>query len=214
MFLGVNQKFVSKIIFEALKDLPIIHEWLSEETVKKLNLPSWKDSIKQIHNPKSIYDTQIDSIYRRRLALDELIANQISMLLIKQKILKKNPSKIKTINYNLVQQFLETLPFQLTDDQKHVVKEITHDIKSNQTMIRMLQGDVGSGKTIVALIAMITGICDGSQSVLLVPTEVLALQHFNTITNLLKPLNIKPILLLGESKSSHGKLEKLSLIHI
>ena len=212
LFLGVNQKFVSKIVFEALKDLPIIQEWLSEETVKKLNLPSWKDSIKQIHNPKNIYDTQIDSIYRRRLALDELIANQISMLLIKQKILKKNPSKIKTINYNLVQQFLETLPFQLTDDQKHVVKEITHDIKSNQTMIRMLQGDVGSGKTIVALIAMITGICDGSQSVLLVPTEVLAIQHFNTIANLLKPLNIKPILLLGESKSSHGKLEKLEML--
>ena len=93
LFLGVNQKFVSKIIFEALKDLPIIHEWLSEETVKKLNLPSWKDSIKQIHNPKNIYDTQIDSIYRRRLALDELIANQISMLLIKQKILKKNSIK-------------------------------------------------------------------------------------------------------------------------
>ena len=79
-------------------------------------------------------------------------------------------------------------------------------------MIRMLQGDVGSGKTIVALIAMITGICDGSQSVLLVPTEVLAIQHFNTIANLLKPLNIKPILLLGESKSSHGKLEKLEML--
>ena len=102
--------------------------------------------------------------------------------------------------------------FKLTKNQNEGVNEILSDLHSNNTMIRMLQGDVGSGKTIVALITMLISISDGSQSVLLVPTEILAIQHFNTINKLLKPLNIEACLLLGESKTVDSKKARLDII--
>ena len=212
LFLGVNQRFINKIVSEALKKLPIIPEWLSLKTIQELNLYSWNESITQIHLPKDISDTHIESVYRRRLALDELVANQISMLLIKQKIIKNINFDKSIFNYDLVTNLINSLPFILTEDQKNVINEITNDIKNKQTMVRMLQGDVGSGKTIVALISMITSICNGSQSVLLVPTEILAIQHYNNIKDLLKPLNIEPVLLLGESKTYFSKAERLEVI--
>ena len=212
LFLGVNQRFINKIVSEALKKLPIIPEWLSLKTIKELKLHSWNESITQIHLPKYISDTHIESVYRRRLALDELVANQISMLLIKQKIIKNINFDKSIFNYDLVTNLINSLTFILTEDQKNVINEISNDIKNKQTMVRMLQGDVGSGKTIVALISMITSICNGSQSVLLAPTEILAIQHYNNVKDLLKPLNIVPVLLLGESKTYFSKAERLEVI--
>ena len=212
LFLGFNQKFISKLVSECLKQIPYFDEWLSEDTINKLNLPNWKECIVKTHNPNKMSDTELISNYRRRLALDELIANQISMLLIKSKI-----SKVKTIKNiekhdNIIEKLYNILPFKLTKNQNEVVNEILSDLHSNSTMIRMLQGDVGSGKTIVALITMLSAISDGSQSVLLVPTEILAIQHFNTINEFLKPLNINVCLLLGESKGSYSKKERLAII--
>jgi ATP-dependent DNA helicase RecG len=157
-------------------------------------------------------DTELISNYRRRLALDELIANQISMLLIKSKISKVKTNKNIEKHDNIIEKLYNILPFKLTKNQNEVVNEILSDLHSNSTMIRMLQGDVGSGKTIVALITMLSAISDGSQSVLLVPTEILAIQHFNTINEFLKPLNINVCLLLGESKGSYSKKERLAII--
>ena len=212
LFFGFNQKFISKLINECLKEIPYFEEWLSEDTIIKLDLPNWKESIVKIHNPDSMSDTEPTSNYRKRLALDELIANQISMLLIKNKISKVNNYKKPNTYKNILKKLYDILPFKLTDNQNVVVNEILSDLQSNQTMIRMLQGDVGSGKTIVALISMLSAISDGSQSVLLVPTEILAIQHFNTISELLKPLNIEVCLLLGESKSNYSKKDRLAVI--
>ena len=212
LFLGFNQKFISKLVSECLKEIPYFEEWLSEDTINKLHLPNWKESIVKTHNPNKMSDIELISNYRRRLALDELIANQISMSLIKSKM-----SKVKTIKNiekhdNILEKLYNILPFKLTKNQNEVVNEILSDLHSNNTMIRMLQGDVGSGKTIVALITMLSSISDGSQSVLLVPTEILAIQHFNTINEFLKPLNINVCLLLGESKGSYSKKERLAII--
>ncbi|MDC0548678.1 ATP-dependent DNA helicase RecG [Alphaproteobacteria bacterium] len=212
LFLGFNQKFISKLVSECLKQIPYFEEWLSEDTINKLHLPNWKECIVKIHNPNKMSDIELISNYRRRLALDELIANQISMSLIKSKM-----SKVKTIKNiekhdNILEKLYNILPFKLTKNQNEVVNEIFSDLHSNNTMIRMLQGDVGSGKTIVALITMLSSISDGSQSVLLVPTEILAIQHFNTINEFLKPLNINVCLLLGESKGSYSKKERLDVI--
>ena len=212
LFMGVNQKFITKIVHEAINNIPNIKEWLSEEIIQKLKLPRWKDAIKQIHLPQNISDTHVDSIFRKRLALDELVANQISMLIIKKKISKKNEINKQNINFDLVDKFYKCLPFTLTNNQEKVINEISHDIKSNDTMIRMLQGDVGSGKTIVALISMLTSISDGSQSVLLVPTEILAMQHYNTIKELTKHLDLEIVLLLGESKATESKKERSEII--
>ena len=212
LFFGFNQKFISKLISECLKQIPYFEEWLSKDTIIKLDLPNWKESIVKIHNPDSMSDTELSSSYRKRLALDELIANQISMLLIKSKISKVNTYKKPDVNKDILEKLYDVLPFSLTDNQNVVVKEILSDLHSNQTMIRMLQGDVGSGKTIVALISMLSAISDGSQSVLLVPTEILAIQHFNTINELLKPLDIEVCLLLGETKSGYSKKDRLTAI--
>ena len=212
LFLGFNQKFISKLVSECLKQIPYFDEWLSEDTINKLHLPNWKECIVKTHNPNKMSDIELISNYRRRLALDELIANQISMSLIKSKM-----SKVKTIKNiekhdNILEKLYNILPFKLTKNQNEVVNEILSDLHSNNTMIRMLQGDVGSGKTIVALITMLSSISDGSQSVLLVPTEILAIQHFNTINEFLKPLNINVCLLLGESKGSYSKKERSAII--
>ena len=212
LFFGFNQKFISKLVNECLKQIPYFEEWLSEDIIKKFSLPNWKEAIFKIHNPDSMSDTELTSNYRKRLALDELIANQISMLLVKNKISKVNTYKKPDSFKDILEKLYNVLPFKLTDNQNIVVDEILSDLQSNHTMIRMLQGDVGSGKTIVALITMLSSISDGSQSVLLVPTEILAIQHFNTINELLKPLKIEVCLLLGESKSSYSKKDRLTTI--
>ncbi len=212
LFLGVNQKFISKLINESLNKIPVFEEWLSQDIIDRLNLPNWKESISKIHRPEYISDIESTSNYRKRLALDELIANQLSMMLIKNKVSKVNTFEKLQVNTKILNDFYKYLPFKLTKNQNKVINEIIEDIQSNQTMVRMLQGDVGSGKTIVALITMLSSISDGSQSVLLVPTEILAIQHFNTINELLKHINIEICLLLGESKSTNSKKDRQETI--
>ena len=212
LFQGINQRFISKIIHEALKKIPDVDEWLSEELISKYKLPKWKDSLIKIHNPDNIFDINIESIYRKRLAIDELIVNQISMLIIKDKISKVKNKNLRQINSNKLDVFFQNLPFKLTKNQVEVINEIKNDIHNEKTMVRMLQGDVGSGKTIVALISMLNAIYDGSQSVLLVPTEILAIQHYNTIKELVKPLKIETSLLLGESKKFHDRKTRLEIL--
>ena len=213
LFLGVNQKFIYKIINQSIKRIPNIPEWLSNKVVEKYKFSNWQDSITKLHNPENIADAELNSIYRRRLAFDELVANQISMLLIKNKISKINRNLPSKNNSQIIEKFYKSLPFKLTKNQIEVVNEIKKDIHDEKTMVRMLQGDVGSGKTIVALISMLHAISDGSQSVLLVPTEILALQHYNTVKNLLTPINIEVVLLLGESRSIHSKKERMEIIN-
>ena len=212
LFFGINQKFISKIINQGIKKIPIIPEWLNKDILVKYKFPNWHTCISRIHNPENNDDLNLNSIFRKRLALDELIANQISMLLIKNKISKIKEIKHCYSNSELIENFYSNLPFELTGNQKKVINEIKEDIHSNKTMVRMLQGDVGSGKTIVAVISMLNGILDGSQAVLMVPTEILAIQHFNTIKELLIPLKIEPTLLLGESRSVYDNKTRSNII--
>ena len=211
LFEGVNQKFISKILKESLKKIPEIPEWLSQRTLKDYQFVDWKTSINKLHSPDDISNNQLDSIFRKRLALDELIANQLSMLMLKNKI-SKVKIKSSEINSKLVMDFYKIIPFQLTQNQEKVINEIKEDIITNSTMVRMLQGDVGSGKTIVALISMLHAISDGSQAVLLVPTEILAIQHYNSIKNLTKTMNLEINLLLGESRQVGSKKNRLETI--
>ena len=212
LFQGINQKFISKIINQGIKKIPKIPEWLSEDILINYKFPNWHTCISRIHNPENNDDLNLDSIFRKRLALDELIANQISMLLIKNKISKVKEIKQFNRNSDLIKIFYSNLPFELTENQIKVINEIKEDIHSNKTMVRMLQGDVGSGKTIVAVISMLNAILDGSQAVLMVPTEILAIQHFNTIKDLLTPLKIEPTLLLGESRSFYDNKTRSNII--
>ena len=213
LFHGVNQKFIFKIINQSIKKIPDVTEWLSHAVIEKYKFKNWQTSITKIHNPENVKDAELNSIYRKRLAFDELVANQISMLLIKNKITKINNNLSPDNNSQIIENLYKNLPFKLTENQREVVNEIQKDIQNQKTMVRMLQGDVGSGKTIVALISMLHSISDGSQSVLLVPTEILALQHYNTIKKLLAPMNINVALLLGASRSNHNKKERTEVIN-
>jgi ATP-dependent DNA helicase RecG len=187
-----------------------INESLSEQFVKQYNLMSKKEALLNIHFPKS-QENLAKAQYR--LKFEELFFIQLQ--LIRKKIIRK--SKLKGYSFENVGEkfnnfYNSSLPFDLTNAQKRVLKEIRKDVATGVHMNRLLQGDVGSGKTIVALLTMLLTIDNGFQASLMAPTEILATQHYNAITELLKESNINIALLTGSVKSKmrlkiHQQLE-------
>ncbi|MDG1528009.1 MAG: ATP-dependent DNA helicase RecG [Polaribacter sp.] len=187
-----------------------INESLSEQFVKQYNLMSKKEALLNIHFPKS-QENLAKAQYR--LKFEELFFIQLQ--LIRKKIIRK--SKLKGYSFENVGDkfnnfYNNSLPFDLTNAQKRVLKEIRKDVATGVHMNRLLQGDVGSGKTIVALLTMLLAIDNGFQASLMAPTEILATQHYNAITELLKESNINIALLTGSVKSKmrrkiHQQLE-------
>ena len=185
---GLTEKKYNKIIDEVLKNIPDLEEWLSDEILKKFNYISWKKSILELHNPKNI---KKKGNFLSRLIFDEIL----STFLINSKI-RKNIKKIKKnkkkFNNDEIIKIKNKINFRLTNDQLVAIDQINNDLKSNQKMFRLLQGDVGSGKTIVAFIAAMNVISSGFQVCLMVPTEVLAKQHYMLAKKLFdKNTNIK-----------------------
>ena len=185
---GLTEKKYNKIIDEVLKNIPDLEEWLSDEILKKFNYISWKKSILELHNPKNI---KKKGNFLSRLIFDEIL----STFLINSKI-RKNIKKIKKnkkkFNNDEIIKIKNKINFRLTNDQLVAIDQINNDLKSNQKMFRLLQGDVGSGKTIVAFIAAMNVISSGFQVCLMAPTEVLAKQHYMLAKKLFdKNTNIK-----------------------
>jgi len=207
---GLSQKIISKYIEQIMNNIPDLNEWIDEIYLKKYGFLSWKTSIVKIHNPNKIEDINNKNIYRRRLAFDELLAHQLAIAIIRNYNQKKKGIVISN-NNKLYEKFLNNLKFKLTTSQKKVVEEITIDLESKNQMIRLLQGDVGSGKTVVALIAMLKTVESGYQSVLMVPTSILANQHFENFCNLLSDLNLNVEILTSKDKGN-DRINKLKLI--
>ena len=187
---GLSQKIISKYIEQIIINLPDLNEWIDELYLKKYKFSNWKKSIVKIHNPNKIEDISNQNIFRRRLAFDELLAHQLAIAIIRNYNQKKKGIVISN-NNKLYEKFLNNLKFKLTTSQKKVIEEIIKDLKSENQMIRLLQGDVGSGKTIVALISMLTVIESGHQVTLMAPTSILAYQHYENIAKLINKLPIK-----------------------
>lgn len=196
---GLTQPNIRKAIALALKQ-DALAETLPSGLYKKLNLPSFAASIQALHHPTpdaNLADLENHSTPEwRRLAFDELLAQQLSM--------RKHYAKRRSINApaiaiskDLTHKMLENLPFKLTNAQQKVVAEISQDLTQPHPMQRLLQGDVGSGKTIVACIAALQSIEHGWQVALMAPTEILAEQHFKKFETWLKPLNIQIAWLTG-----------------
>ncbi len=164
--------------------------------------PSWKDSIYQMHNPKDVKEND-DNKYIERLVFDELFSQQLTIRLIKNKISHKNGISLPKKN-KLSKQLRDQLKFQLTGDQETTIEEISNDQEGSSKMLRLLQGDVGSGKTIVALFAMMQCIENNKRSVLMAPTEILAEQHFNTIKEFISDLNLTCSLITSSNKNNHN----------
>ncbi len=185
---GLTEKKYNKIIDTVLKNIPDLDEWLSDEILKKFKYIKWKKSILELHNPKNV---KKKGNFLNRLIFDEIL----STFLINSKIrknIKKNKKIKKKFNTDEFVKIKNKINFELTNDQLLAIDQINNDLKSNQKMFRLLQGDVGSGKTIVALIASINVISSGFQVCLMAPTEILAKQHYNLAKKLYdKNINIK-----------------------
>ena len=175
---GISENVYNKIINQIINNLPDLDEWHNQEILKNFNNVSWKEAVNLLHKPENIGKFQ--SSFYRRLAFDEIFSSFLVQSEIRKKI-KKKKKKTKVIDIKLQNRFVQNLNFKLTEDQIKSINEINNDISSNQKMFRLLQGDVGSGKTIVAIIAAYNVINAGFQVAIMAPTEILARQHYSSI---------------------------------
>ena len=206
---GLNQKIMNKLTDQILNNLPNFNEWIENSILNKYKFKRWNEVVKNLHNP-SDNNIKNKNLLRRRLAFDELLSHQLAIGIMRNFNQKKKGLKITSENKTL-NKFYSNLDFQLTNSQNNVIKEILQDLGSSNQMIRLLQGDVGSGKTIVALISMIKVFESNFQSALMVPTTILAFQHYENILNLLKDSKINVLVLTGKDKGKERK-EKLDEI--
>lgn len=192
---GLQQGRLRKIVRAALEQqIDTIEELLPASIVKELGLVPLTESLREIHQPsqKNIVNDH-QSLARKRLIIEELLANQLALKRLKR-YTKKEPAMVLA-NRLLKESLIKNLPFILTKSQARVVEEIEMDLKKNQPMMRLLQGDVGSGKTIVAALAMLIAVGSKQQAALMAPTELLAEQHFNTVVSWFEPLGVSVALL-------------------
>ena len=207
---GLNMKSFIKLSNQVLQSVPDLDEWINKTLIEKYKFTSWKDAIEKLHNPE-IDDTYSEkNFYRRRLAFDELYAHQLAICIVRTIDNRKKSISFKSDD-NFKNKLIKNLEFKLTNSQLTVLNEIQSDLFSNKQMIRLLQGDVGSGKTIVALISMLTVIESGYQVTLMAPTSILAYQHYENISKLINKLPIEIDILTGKDKG-RKRLEKLEKI--
>ncbi len=172
---GISEKVYNKIMSQILSNLPKLEEWHENDVLRKFDNISWNKSIIELHKPENIGKYQ--SNFYKRLAYDEILASFLVHSEVRKKI-KKIKKEKKFFSDKHQDSILSNLNFKLTNDQKRSLNEINNDLKSNKKMFRLLQGDVGSGKTIIALSATHNVVKSGFQVALMAPTEILARQHF------------------------------------
>jgi len=202
---GLTNKNMSTYINMALlvygREIP---DYIPSEYIDKYKFLNKKTSLNIIHNPSTGEKLKEVTI---RLKYEELFEFMFKINYLKQMNKKKNNGLCRTIDKNKLKDFIKSIPFKLTGDQNNALNEIITDLEANHRMNRLLQGDVGSGKTIVAFTAMYANYLSGYQSALMAPTEILAIQHYNNLNNFLKDTDVKIALLTG----STSKKEKLSI---
>ena len=201
MTAGLSHKVIRKALEGALNLLPELPEWQDAAFMAKNKWPGWQSAMEALHTPESEKDLLPAHPVRQRLAYDELLANQLALALVRLKQRKKNGrSWHEHGSHSLRDKIFKTLPFELTNAQKTALKEIDEDMQSNLRMLRLLQGDVGSGKTIVAALAMMNVIECGAQGAIMAPTEILARQHEQSFAPWLEATGIKTVTLTGRNK--------------
>ena len=178
---GISEKLYNKIISQIIDKLPILEEWHSKNIIEKFDNISWNDSIKELHKSENI--GKYKKNFYQRLAFDEIFSTFLVNSEIRKKI-KKIKKEKKVINLSQQDKIIGDLNFELTDDQNKSLNEINNDLKSSTKMFRLLQGDVGSGKTIVSLLSAINTINSGFQVAMMAPTEILAKQHYKLAKNI------------------------------
>ncbi len=199
MTAGVTHKTMHKIISQVLPRVPSLPEWLDKALIEREHWVCWHEAINEVHTPEQEDDLMPSSKIRQRLAYDELLANQLAIALVRNHN-KKQDGRVFIPEPALIKKALASLPFTLTKAQELAVAEIAKDMGEPYRMLRLLQGDVGSGKTIVAFFAVLNAVSNNAQGALMAPTEILAQQHAKNITPFAEALGIKVVLLTGRHK--------------
>jgi ATP-dependent DNA helicase RecG len=196
---GLPHKTVLKAVRAALQRAPSLPEWIEPGLFRKVGWPAWDQAIRAVHAPEAETDLSPASAARRRLAYDELLANQLALGLVRASFRQLAGRPIKG-DGRLRKVIVDALPFSLTAAQHRSLAEIDRDMAEPLRMLRLLQGDVGSGKTVVALLAMAQAVECGCQAALMAPTEILARQHLATLEVLAAPAGLRLGLLTGRDK--------------
>ena len=195
---GLGTRSIARHIKQALLSLSELDEWIDNSIKNNRPWPSFYQSLHQLHTPIAIDHLDLEQPFRQRLAYDEALAHQIALKTRRFTRLKQTAKRIEPSD--LAQQAQSGLGFELTQAQKRVLAEVRSDLTSGMRMNRLIQGDVGSGKTIIAILSMIDAACAGFQAVLMAPTEILAQQHYKTAIALLAPFDLKAVILTGKDK--------------
>ena len=204
---GILLKDIKNILNSGKSYITNFDEWLSDDLIKKYQFQTFENSLKKIHFPENLDDVENKDKYRKRLSIDELISNYFAIRYLKEKTKKKELA----LKLNDDEQLLaiQNLPFKLTNKQLQAINQINQLNKSNYRESILLQGDVGSGKTIIALLTAMPFITTGHQVAYMAPTEILAQQIFDNLKTFLKSSNIRSVLLTGSVKNKSEIYEKV-----
>jgi ATP-dependent DNA helicase RecG len=208
---GLSGKIVQKATRQALERVRTVPEWQDAAWLRQRGWPPFKEALQRLHRPTDAADVATGGAPWQRLAYDELLAGQLALALVRQNF-KKRPGRCVKGDGRIRAAIADALPFALTSSQRSAVREIEADMAAPHRMLRLLQGDVGSGKTVVALLAMAIAVEAGAQAAFMAPTEVLARQHLDTIAPLAEKAGLAIALLTGreKGKSREALLSRLA----
>lgn len=208
---GLSGKIMVKAVRQAVDRVSELPEWQEGRWLEARGWPDFKTSVSRIHRPSDAQDVSNGAGPWQRLAYDELLAGQLAFALVRQNLKTERGRRLSGEGH-LRRKIAEALPFTLTPSQKIALDEIAEDLAAPHRMLRLLQGDVGSGKTVVALMTMAVAIEAGAQAALMAPTEVLARQHLETVTPLAEAAGLRIALLTGreKGKARDAILERLA----
>ena len=198
---GITPKVLIKAVTASLDRVPTLPEWLDPAYKTREGWPDWADAVRTSHAPEGAANLSPLDVMRKRLAYDELLANQLALALVRRKNRKQGGQSIRG-DGGLRKQALDALPYALTNSQIQALSEIEGDMGAPRRMLRLLQGDVGSGKTVVAFMAMLNAVETGGQAALMAPTEILARQHYETIAPLAAKIGVSCAVLTGRDKAA------------
>ena len=204
---GITLKDIRIVLNDAKNHLNKFDEWLNENIIKKYNFSSFNESLIKMHFPSVKEDIESRENFRKRLAVDELVSNYFAIRYLKEKTKRKNESL--NLNFNLQEKLINELPFELTKNQYKIINDINNYNNTQYRETVLLQGDVGSGKTIVSLLTAIPFIQKHKQVAYMAPTEILANQIYSNVLNYLDSKEVKPILLTGSTKNKSKIYEKI-----
>jgi ATP-dependent DNA helicase RecG len=211
---GVSSRLLGRFVASALERVPALPEWQDAAWLAANAFPAFGEALRRLHRPGDAAETNPEataaSPARRRLAYDELLASQLALALVRSRM-RRQAGRSNVGDGSLVAKLTGGLPFALTGAQERALADIRRDMASDKRMLRLLQGDVGSGKTAVALLAMASAIEAGRQAAMMAPTEILARQHFERIEPLARKAGLRVALLTGRDKGNERRRVLLGL---